>query len=175
MHVAPASPDDCPAIAGVHVASWQHAYRHLLRPDYLDGLSVARREAAWRQVLAQGDSELLVARLDGQVAAFASFGPCRDDGAPAHRGELWALYASPTVWTQGVGLALWRATRARLVARGFREASLWVLAGNVRAIRFYEMAGFAPDEASTKQFQLGGALVREVRYIAALQSAPQLP
>ena len=175
MHIAPATPDDCAAVASVHVASWQHAYRHLLRPAYLDALSVERREAAWRQVLAEGSSELLVARVDGQVAGFASFGACRDEGAPPGRGELWALYASPRVWTQGVGLALWQASRARLASRGFHEASLWVLAGNVRAIRFYETVGFAPDAATAKDFELGGALVREIRYIARLDPPPSTP
>lgn len=175
MHIAPATPDDCAAIAGVHVASWQHAYRHLLRPAYLDALSVERREASWRQVLAQGQSVLLVAHVDGQVAGFASFGACRDEGAPPGRGELWALYAAPHVWTQGVGRGLWQASRAGLAARGFHEASLWVLAGNARAIRFYETAGFAADPDSAKQFELGGALVREVRYLARLDAAPATP
>lgn len=175
MQIAAATPDDCPAIAGVHVQAWQHAYRHLLRPAYLDGLSVDRREAAWRQVLAEGRSELLVARVEGRVAGFASFGACRDDDAPPGRGELWALYASPHVWTQGVGLALWRAAATRLAACGFHEASLWVLAGNARAIRFYDTVGFAADASSAKQFDLGGALVREVRYIARLQPAPARP
>lgn len=175
VHIAAATADDCPAIASVHVASWQHAYRHLLRPAYLDALSVERREASWRQVLAQGNAELLVARVDGEVAGFASFGACRDQDAPAGRGELWALYASPRVWTQGVGLGLWQAARTRLAARGFHQASLWVLAGNTRAIRFYETVGFAPDAASAKDFELGGALVREIRYIARLDAATHAP
>ena len=175
MHIAPATPDDCAAIAGVHVASWRHAYRHLLRPAYLDALSVERREASWRQVLAQGESALLVAHVDGQVAGFASFGACRDEGAPSGRGELWALYAAPHVWTQGVGRALWQASRAGLVALGFREASLWVLAGNARAIHFYETVGFVVDADSAKDFELGGALVREIRYLARLDAAPATP
>ena len=175
MQIAPAAIEDCAAVASVHVASWQHAYRHLLRPDYLDALSTERREAAWRNVLAQGSSELLVARIDGEVAAFASFGRCRDKDAPAGRGELWALYASPRVWSQGVGLALWQAARARLAALGFGEASLWVLAGNARAIRFYCTVGFTPDPASTQEFELGGAIVREIRYLARLDAGQDLP
>ena len=175
MHIAPATPDDCAAIASVHVASWQHAYRHLLRPAYLDALSVERREATWRQVLAEGSSELLVARVEGQVAGFASCGACRDEGAPPGRGELWALYAAPHVWAQGVGRGLWQASRADLVARGFHEASLWVLAGNARAIHFYETVGFVADADSAKDFELGGALVREIRYIARLDPPPSTP
>jgi hypothetical protein len=35
--------DDVPAIAAVHVQSWQTSYRHILPAEFLDGLDVARR------------------------------------------------------------------------------------------------------------------------------------
>jgi ribosomal protein S18 acetylase RimI-like enzyme len=166
LQIAPARADDCAELARVHVASWQHAYRHLLPAAYLDALSVDRREAAWRGVLAQGRSELLVARLDGEVAGFASSGACRDKDAPAGRGELWALYVAPQRWSRGIGLALWQATQARLAALGFHETSLWVLAGNVRAIRFYTTVGFAPEPGVAQDFEMGGTTLREIRYVA---------
>ena len=40
---------------------------------------------------------------------------------------------------------------------------LWVLGNNVRARRFYEMAGFAADGAE-EGFEVGDAVVPEVRY-----------
>ncbi|MGZ5180367.1 MAG: N-acetyltransferase family protein [Ramlibacter sp.] len=165
MRIEPAADTDCAALARVHVASWQHAYRHLLPADYLDALSVEKREAGWREVLARGGSQLLVARAAGEVLGFASFGKCRDGDAPAGRGELWALYASPQAWSRGVGRALWGAARAQLDALGFRDTSLWVLAGNARAIRFYTAAGFVAEPGSAKDVQLGGVTLREVRYI----------
>ena len=166
LQITPARAEDCAELARVHVASWQRAYRHLLPVAYLDALSAERREAAWREVLAQGRSELLVARADGDVAGFASFGPCRDEGAPPGRGELWALYVAPRHWSTGVGLALWRAAQARLVALDFGETSLWVLAGNTRAIGFYASVGFAPEPGAAREFEMGGAKLREIRYVA---------
>jgi ribosomal protein S18 acetylase RimI-like enzyme len=165
LRIEAARPDDCPALARVHIDSWRHAYRHLLPAAYLASLSIDKREASWRQVLAEDRSQLLVARLDGQVAGFASFGRCRDDGAPAGRGELWALYVAPQCWSQGVGLALWQATQARLAALGLQETSLWVLAGNARAIRFYTSVGFAPEPDAARNFDMGGARLREIRYV----------
>jgi ribosomal protein S18 acetylase RimI-like enzyme len=165
MHITPATPDDCPAIAALHVASWQQAYAHLLPAEYLASLSVARREASWRQVLAEDRSELLVARSGTEVLGFVSFGPSRDADAPAGRGEVWALYVSPGAWSTGVGRALWDAGRERLVALGFRSVSLWVLAGNERALRFYRLAGFSVEEGCETTFEMGGAMLREVRLL----------
>ena len=165
LQITPARAEDCAALARVHVASWQHAYRHLLPAAYLDTLSHERREAQWRDVLAQGKSELLVARSEGEVVGFASFGACRDQEAPPGRGELWALYVAPRHWSRGVGLALWQATQERLTALGLVETSVWVLAGNVRAIRFYGNLGFQPDPGAAKDFEMGGARLREVRYV----------
>jgi hypothetical protein len=45
----------------------------------------------------------------------------------------------------------------------FIEATLWVLDTNARARRFYEIAGWAVDDAERLE-QLRGFLVREVRY-----------
>ena len=39
----------------------------------------------------------------------------------------------------------------------------------------YETVGFAPDAATAKDFELGGALVREIRYIARLDAPPSTP
>jgi RimJ/RimL family protein N-acetyltransferase len=49
---------------------------------------------------------------------------------------------------------------------GYRRAVLWVLAGNARARRFYERAGFAADGAENVLTGLGGVL--EVRYARPL-------
>jgi hypothetical protein len=43
-----ATPEDARAIAEVHVKSWRAAYRDLLPQDFLQGLSVDRREQQWQ-------------------------------------------------------------------------------------------------------------------------------
>lgn len=167
MEIRVASTDDCRAMATVHVASWQAAYAGILAPEFLAGLSIERREEAWRNVLAAGNSELLVACDGSAVLGFASFGPSRDADAPAGRGELWALYVHPRNWSSGAGRELWRAAHARLRARGFSSISLWVLEQNARAIAFYSTAGFSVEYGSQKEFELGGTKVREVRMVHA--------
>jgi ribosomal protein S18 acetylase RimI-like enzyme len=163
-----ARPDDCRAVAELHVTSWRVAYADILPADYLAGLSVDRREGSWRQVLGEARSELLLARRGEAVLGFASFGASRDQDAPPARGEVWAIYVHPDAWSSGVGRRLLDATRERLVATAHDSVSLWVLAGNARAIRFYAAAGFAIEPATEKEFELGGVRVREVRMVAAL-------
>ncbi|HEY8356779.1 MAG TPA: GNAT family N-acetyltransferase [Ramlibacter sp.] len=154
-------------MAQVHVASWQAAYAGILDPVYLAGLSIDRREQSWRQFLAAGRSELLVARTDGVTVGFASLGRCRDGDAPEGRGELFALYVHPAAWATGAGRELWLAARARLQAQAFTSTSLWVLERNARAIGFYAAAGFTADSGSTRELEVGGTTVRELRMVHA--------
>ena len=99
-----ASPDDAPggvrlatvadaeAIAGVHVRSWQAAYRGIVPDAILDGLSVERRVAWWRSTMSEpGEARVWVNGPAGTVVGFAATGPARDDdlprGSPADAGD----------------------------------------------------------------------------------------
>jgi ribosomal protein S18 acetylase RimI-like enzyme len=167
MEIRAASPEDCHAVAEVHVASWQAAYAGVLDAASLASLSIERRADSWRQVLAEAQSELLVGRMGASTVGFASFGPSRDADAPSGRGEIWALYVHPRAWSTGAGRELWFAARERLQSQGSSSISLWVLECNARAIRFYSAAGFTIETGSEKEFELGGTKVREVRMVHA--------
>ena len=167
VQIAAASPEDCRAVAELHIASWRAAYADVLDATFLAGLSIDRREQLWRQVLSEGKSELLLGRVGASPVGFASLGPCRDADAPPQRGELWALYVHPDAWSTGVGRQLWHAALERLQSQGFPSVSLWVLEQNARAIRFYSAAGLNVERGSEKEFELGGTKVREVRMVYA--------
>jgi ribosomal protein S18 acetylase RimI-like enzyme len=179
MDISPATLEDCRAIAEVHVLSWQHAYRDLLPADYLASLAVDRREAIWRGAIASGTPRLLVARAAGgrpgsgsfAVSGFVAFGRSRDADAPALTAEIWAIYVAPSFWAQGQGRALWLAAQQEIRRAGFAAVTLWVIARNTQARRFYAAAGFAPETDSTKSFTLGGTQLEEVRYVREIESA----
>lgn len=141
-----ATVDDAHAIATVHVASWQTAYRGLMPDEVLDGLSVEQRESGWRQIFTDPDAtgRLLVAERGGDVVGWATFGPGRDTEAGG-QGELWGLYAHPNSFSTGVGHALISIVEAALRKDGFTSAYLWVLDGNERAAAFYERHGWCED------------------------------
>ena len=169
MPIRPATSSDAEAIAQVHVASWQHAYRHILPPVFLAGLSVEKRQDMWAESIATDRPHVLVAEVDGRVVGFSAFGPCRDEDASDAAFEIWAIYLAPSHWSQGLGRELWLASREALLKRGASSVSLWVIAGNERAIRFYATAGFKPEPESLKPFELGGVQVQEVRFGLRLQ------
>ena len=128
--------EDAEAIARIHVASWQVAYRGLLSDDDLDGRSVHGRTVQWREWLRLGMETLVAA--DGE--ALVGFCALRRD--PAELVEIGALYLDPGRFREGIGTQLMDATLASLRAAGEPEVTLWVLAGNSAARAFYARHGF---------------------------------
>ncbi|MFJ4870255.1 GNAT family N-acetyltransferase [Streptomyces sp. NPDC088757] len=182
MPIREALPGDAAALAAVHVLSWRAAYRGLLPRPYLEGLDVEERAAVWRARLAAPDRPTVLLATDGgedvgggggggdggagggRLVAFSCFRSWPGEGfAPAPTAGLAALYALPEVWGTGVGRALLSATTGALVAAGFRSAALWVFAGNGRARRFYEAAGWRPDGEAAWE-ETGGLVLEELRY-----------
>lgn len=170
MTVRAAKPGDAPAVAGVHIASWQVAYRGLLPDTLLATLSLEQRTQEWREILAMPrSSRTLVYEEGDRIVGFASFGPCRDDEL-IHEGagELYAIYLLPVCWSKGYGAALLTSALNQLQEQGYQLVTLWVLDGNQRAIRFYEGAGFTADGQVQEETLPGGIPVRELRYRRSL-------
>ena len=161
---------DARAVARIHVDAWRAAYASVLPADFLAALSVDERQTMWRESIAAGTPTLLVARDHGAVAGWLSVGPSRDGDAPAGRAEIWALYVDPGRWSTGTGRALWAHAGALLREQGCTTCSLWVFARNERALRFYRAAGFVQESPVAKTFELGGAAIEEVRFVARLSS-----
>jgi len=163
----PALPSDAHALATVHVASWQRAYRGLLPDDYLDGLEVGGWRARWERSLAAADwprRGTLVAETErGLAQGFVDVVPSRDDDAEPATAEVTSLYVLPDRWRAGVGTALMTAAVDALPTPGYRAVTLWVLSGNARARRFYERTGWAVDGAE-KTAVVAGVPVTEARY-----------
>jgi ribosomal protein S18 acetylase RimI-like enzyme len=103
-----------------------------------------------------------VATEEGLIHGFATTAPSRDPDLPGY-GELYALHVDPEHWGQGIGLALVSAARAHLFELSFRNALLWVLAGNVRAERFYRIDQWIPD-GLRRTDSVWGITVNELRY-----------
>ena len=172
VSIASASAEDCRAVAQIHVDAWRTAYDGIVPSDYLAALSVDQRETMWRTAVERGTPRILVARTNASVVGWIAYGRCRDDGSGPDVGEIWAIYAAPTAWSTGVGQALWKAACRDLQEQGYRSVTLWVIRENARAIRFYERSGFAIEDDSAKEFELGGAQITELRLVARIASAP---
>jgi len=163
MLLRPAEPADALAVARVHVRSWQTAYRNLLPNDYLDQLRPEDRAQKYTFASPNPlDPYTIVAAEDGVIHGFATTAPARDPDVPSF-GELYALYVEPDRWGRGIGVALISAARVHLVDLGFKSAVLWVLAGNVRAERFYRLDHWTAD-GHRRSDEVWGVAVNELRY-----------
>lgn len=156
MEIRPTRRDELRATEEVRVASWRAAYRGIVPDHALDALVVTPEKVDWlEQRYDAHEVSSLVAVDEGRVVGMAFHGPCRDDdrwGEP----ELYALYVLPSHWGTGAGQRLLDAARP--------VTSLWVLADNARARRFYARNGFRPD--AEKEIVVGAPLL-EVRYLLA--------
>jgi ribosomal protein S18 acetylase RimI-like enzyme len=172
-----ATPDDAGAIARVEVDSWRAAYLGLVPAAVLNDLSVAVHAARWRRVLSGGPASwasVLIA--DGAMLGFVSAGPTRDADDDARAvGEVYTIYLLPSAWGRGLGAALLDSAQAYLARRRYRAVTLWVLEGNTRARRFYELSGFNQDRGSAwavpstrgvarRPVRVGPTSLPEIRY-----------
>ena len=159
--------DDKSEVAGVHVRSWQVAYRGLLPNEFLDQLRPEDRAA--RYTFGSDDPNqrtTFVALNDGVVCGFATMGISRDSDIP-DAGEIYAIYVDPGHWGAGAGRLLMGKARSKLYEMGFFVASLWVLDGNVRAQKFYSIDGWSPD-GTCRQEDVWGVTTNEIRYRRSL-------
>lgn len=163
VRIRPATPDDAGEIARVHIASWREAYAGVVADEYLADLDASARADFWRGVLQdRHDVRVWVAEdeEDRHLHGFAALGPARDEDAERRTLEIYSMYLEPSAWGQGVARELLR-TVVAAVPDG-DPVTLWVLAANERARRFYRRHGFSPDGVERLE-SLGGVQHDEVR------------
>ncbi|MFF2346611.1 GNAT family N-acetyltransferase [Pseudarthrobacter sp. NPDC058119] len=140
---------DVGRLARVHVRCWQETYRGMLSDAFLAAVDPADRLGLWQHLLDRPDpADAWVACDGGTVVGFAGSRRLPATGSPEGHPppasgdlELWGLYLLASHQGRGLGARLLDA------AIGQSAASLWVAAGNNRAIGFYRHFGFAADGA----------------------------
>lgn len=124
------------------------AYRDILAPEVLAGLSVADRSARWQQIIGDPDSSVLVLEPE-HATGVVGFAYLRSapyaDGREDRTGEVDSFNLDPAIWGRGAGRRLFAAIVEQAARRQFQDIVLWVFDGNRRARRFYESAGMTFD------------------------------
>ena len=145
--------------AKVHWQAWKEAYTGLIDQLFLDARSLEASEQSARRALKSG-YRTIIAEEDNRVIGFADYGPYRTEDLK-DAGEIYAIYLLKAYYGKGIGSALM--SKALNELNPYRMAAVWVLEGNVRAVRFYEKFGFRADGSA--QDLLLGTPVREIRMI----------
>lgn len=132
--------DDAGPIARLDVETWQAAYAGILGTPYLAGLSAARRETGWTNMIRREPRDVHVAvNGEGDVVGFGSCGSAR--GELDFTSEVFTLYVAPDWQNQGVGRHLLLAMFADLVARGHKSTIIWVLRENPARFFYRRLGG----------------------------------
>lgn len=165
---------DASQIAEVQASAWRNAYASILTAAELEGLDTAALTDFWRAQIAaaaQASAHVLVHDDGERIAGFSAFGPARDDDLRQRPDteELYAFYARPECWGQGVGRSLMLSTLSVWAGKGTRTAYLWVLERNERGRTFYEKGGWRPDATAAPSGSDPGAM--EIRYLLSEPSA----
>jgi len=164
IQVRPATLRDAKAIAQIHTAAASEAYRGLLPDEQIEALSsLEKSQAYWREAIEYCEPQVQVAVTNDKIVGFVGFDRSRDRLSRQTTGEIWAIYAAPSHWSKGVGVALWDAARDGLLEEGCTNVTAWVPLRNERALRFHEMAGFKREMATAKTARIGSVKIEEVR------------
>lgn len=160
--IRPATPDDAPGIARVHVATWRTAYDGILDPSFLALLSTDSRTNMWREILTTPDhtTAVHVAESAGDITGFVAAGPEREQD-PDYRGEVYAIYVLAECQGEGIGRRLWDAAVDGLAQRGLAGTLVWVLRDNPSR-RFYEAIG--GQFVREKKITIGDQTLAEFAY-----------
>lgn len=167
--VRPAQVSDAPQIARVHVESWRVAYRGQISDAILDAQSVERRTTFWRDRLVQPQGTVLVSEIAQSICGFCDLIPSRDNDAEAGLvAEIAALYVLSGHWRKGLGRALCERALAEARRQDYEVVTLWVLASNDHARRFYEAMGFCLDGTTKTERLADGMNLHEIRFRLAI-------
>lgn len=159
--IAFAGPDDLHELEPL----WRSLHRHHRRVAEVpvvtdDELSWQRRSAWYRSMLDAGEAFLLVARDGSEAVGYAlvQVRPGEDDTWPfgAQMAELVSLSVAPQRRGGGIGTALMDAVDAELERRGIADLEVAVMAGNSRALAFYERRGLRLGELLLFRFGNAG-------------------
>ena len=82
--------------------------------------------------------------------------------------EIAAIYILPQHWRKGAGRALCDRALAEARGRDYKAVTLWVLASNDDARRFYETMGFSLDGAAKADRATDGNELHEIRFRMAI-------
>jgi len=164
FNIRTANLDDAVGIARVHIACWRETYFGILPGEMLTALDIDARANMWASALSDPANCVSVLESAGEIVGF---GACGEQRTPALRtagydSEIGAINLLPIAQGVGAGRKLMSHMAVWLAERGMKGVSLWVLAGNQNARRFYERLG--AEICGEREERLPQARLKEVAY-----------
>ena len=158
INIRKAAETDKYAYADCFISCFQTAYRGIVPDDYLQNLSNEREQRADRLLRYLEIPELAVFCLmrESKMIGFLIL--------HLSNGEIWAIYLLEELRGKGYGKAAMNFAIDELKCAGHTTISLWVLAENERAKRFYDKYGFY-FSGETRENTNYGKLLAQHKYV----------
>jgi GNAT superfamily N-acetyltransferase len=138
--IRPASLADSLAIARIHVAGWQSAYRGIVADEHLDSISIDQRQAFWKQQMHHDPCLLFVAEDPVRGVLGFAFAGAHHGNFREYTGEIHAIYVLDQFQRRGLGQLLFKHAMRALTDARFPNMMVWALRENPYR-KFYERMG----------------------------------
>ena len=138
LAIREATADDIPALARLHVVTWNDTYPGVRSPPTYEV-----RERQWREAFAADDGSwfcFVVERDDGELVGFAKGKRYASPDQPDYAGELNKIYLLREYQRRGLGRRLVGHVVRRFLGQGVDSMLLFADAGNP-SCGFYEALG----------------------------------
>jgi 3-deoxy-manno-octulosonate cytidylyltransferase (CMP-KDO synthetase) len=132
---------DALAVAKVHIESWRKSFAGIVAQEFLNNLSIEKREKAFQQGFGEANYKMFVAETirDG-VVGFADFGKSRENESTLE-GELYAIYLLPEWQRKRIGENLFRLCQKEMIADKINSMSLEALKASPYKSFYKKMGG----------------------------------
>lgn len=124
VEIRAATEADVPQIAKVHVDSWQRSFQGIAPEDYLNSMSVERREEVFAERMSEPTYKLLVAEEPSRgVVGFIDFGTPNFENY-GYDARVYSFYLLPEFQRTGLGQRLFQRCFDSMTASGYRSMCL---------------------------------------------------
>lgn len=141
IKIRKALPEDIPAIAKVHVESWQRSFEGIAPTDYLNNMSVEKRKTVFAERLSEPLYTLLVAENPRHgIVGFIDFGLRPASENFGYEARIFSFYFLRQFQRCGFGTKLFTQCMKKIVDSGYKSVCLDTL--EISPYRgFYERMG----------------------------------
>jgi ribosomal protein S18 acetylase RimI-like enzyme len=155
VEIRPAEHADVDGIRSVAERAWYAAHEPIVGEAVVASFLEAYYDVESFRDRVDADDVILEVAVDDGVVGYVLAIPAEEDDGTVH---LAHIYVAPDRWGEGVGRELLARVAAHARDLGVERVELAVMAGNDRAVAFYEAAGyrrtgsFYDDRADTRSY-----------------------
>ena len=155
--------NDIPAVAKMHVESWNRTYKGIIDQDYLDNMKNNLEKRIERMKNEFHLRKMIVATIDNEIVAFSEFTLTNDFSKDLDIDcELCGLYVKNEYIGTGIGTQVFNYIRNLFIKHNRHKMGLWCAKENNNAVGFYKSKG--GNQVKEKTFKLAGKEYSEIAF-----------